>query len=179
MKKTLLTVATMALTLTSCSTLSTAPIVTQTQSKSLEYMESSARVLEAEHHMLAIPVIAELDVSDKKINYTEKDMFANLDVTHALLNNIVELKKIALSRAARAYDADVLLGATIDVVTKNGRLEITVSGYPAHYVKFRKAKNEDVELIKNVYNVKTVNGADVINTQATKLNIQKTEKVFE
>ena len=87
------------------------------------------------------------------------------------------MKKIALSRAARANNADVLVGSTIDIVTNNGRLEITVSGYPAHYVKFRKADNKDVELLKNVYNIKTVNGADIVNSPSSTLNINKVEQV--
>ena len=175
MKKQLFTVITATLTLASCATLeeyTTLDVIT-----TLEYMESSARILEADHKMLVTPVIADLEVSNKKITYTEKEMFANLEVTQALLKNISELKKIALSRAARANNADVLVGSTIDIVTKNGRLEITVSGYPAHYVKFRKADAQDVELLKNVYNIKTVNGADIVNSPSSTLNINKIEQV--
>ncbi len=181
MKKLFFAAIAMVLALASCS--STVPAVTTavttSVTKSLEHMESSARVLEADHNMLLTPVIADLEVSDKKISYTEKEMFANYEVTHSLLSNLPELKKIALSRAARENNADVLLGATIDIVTNNGRLEITVSGYPAHYVKFRKAENKDVELLKNVYNIKTVDGSDIIDSPATKLNIKKTEKIKE
>ena len=172
MKKHLFTVVVAAFSLASCSTFG--EFTTTNVTSTLEYMESSARVLEADHNMLLTPLIA---VSSKKISYTEKDVFANLEVTQALLNNISELKKIALSRAARANNADVLVGSTIDIVTNNGRLEITVSGYPAHYVKFRKADDKDVELLKNVYNIKTVNGADIVNSPSSTLNINKVEQV--
>ncbi len=175
MKKIFFTVAIAAFSLTSCSSFE--EFTTTNVTNTLEYMESSARVLEADHNMLLTPLIADLEVSDKKISYTEKEMFANLDITQGLLNNISELKKIALSRAARANNADVLVGSTIDIVTNNGRLEITVSGYPAHYVKFRKADNKDVELLKNVYNIKTVNGADIVNSPSSTLNINKVEQV--
>lgn len=182
MKKHFLLATAIVLTLTGCSTFeeftapAPAPAPKVVQTKTIEYMESSARVLEADHKMLVTPVIADLEVSNTKIQYTEREMFANLEVTHALLSNISELKKIALSRAARAHKADVLLGATIDVVTKDGRLEITVSGYPAHYVKFRKAVNSDVELLNNVHSIKTVDGANVVNSPKTTLNIKKVEQ---
>lgn len=141
---------------------------------SLEYMESSARVLEAEHNMLLTPVIADLEVSDKKISYTEKEMFANMDVTYALLQNIGELKNIALSRAARANNADVLVGTTIDVVTKNERLEITVTGFPAKYVKFRNANEKDVELLNNLHK-DGGNGLNDVKVSSAKLDIKAAE----
>ncbi len=146
---------------------------TTTQSvQTTDYVESSARVLEPEQSMLLTPVIADLSVSNEKVYYTEKETFANFEVTPALLQNITELKKITLSRAVRAHKADVLVGATIDVVTKNNRLEITVSGYPAYYTKFRNANDKDVELLKGVRMLNTKDGAEVVNTPSSKLNIR-------
>lgn len=182
MKKHFFAVAAVALALTSCGTFEElTPIVPQqTQTHKIEYMESSARVLEADHNLLSTPMIADLDVSAEKVTYTETEMFANLEVTRGLLSNIAELKKIALSRAARQYKADILVGSTIDVVTnKDGRLEITVSGYPARYVKFRKASSQDIDLLKNIYNIRTVDGANVVNAPSTTLNIKKVEQVTQ
>ena len=146
MKKLYFSIVVLAMTLASCSTKNQF-IVTEL----IDYMESSARILEPEHKMLATPLIADLQVSDKKISYTEKEMFANLEVTNLLLNNMPELKKIALSRAAQAHNADMLVGATIDVVTKNERLEITVTGYPAHYVKFRNVSEQDIKVMEKLH----------------------------
>lgn len=139
-----------------------------------DYMESDARVLEADQNMLLTPLIADLKVTETKIYYTETEAFANFEVTPTLLQNITEFKKIALSRAARAHKADVLVGATIDIITKNKRLEITVSGYPAYYVKFRNANEKDVELLKEMRKIKTEDGANVVKTKqrAAKLDIQ-------
>ena len=142
-----------------------------------EYMESSARVLEAEQKMLLTPLIADLQVSDTKIYYTETEAFANFEVTPVLLQNIAELKKIALSRAARAHKADVLVGSTIDVVTKNRRLVITVSGYPAYYVAFRNIKDDDIELLNRVRTLNTLDGADIVDTPAPKLNVKNVDIV--
>lgn len=139
--------------------------------QSTDYMESSARVLEPEQSMLLTPMIADLRVSDTKVYYTETEAFANFEVTPTLLQSITELKKIALSRAARAHKADVLVGSTIDVVTKNKRLEITVSGYPAYYVKFRNLITKDIELLKQAQTLNYKDGAIIVNTPAaSKLN---------
>ena len=142
-----------------------------------EYMESSARILEPEQKMLLTPLIADLQVSETKIYHTETEAFADFEVTPYLLQNIAELKKIALSRAARAHQADVLVCSTIDVVTKNRRLEITVSGFPAYYVKFRNADEKDAELLDKVRMLNTIDGATIINDPNSRLNIRKTNVV--
>ena len=164
MKRFFLTLTVAAAMFTGCATTQ----IVQTT----DYMESSARVLEPEQSMLLTPMIADLKVSDSKVYYVETEAFANLEVTPALLQNISELKKIALSRAARAHKADVLVGSTIDVITRNQRLEITVAGYPAYYVKFRNATDKDIEMQKSVRTLNTKDGADIVNAPSSKLNIR-------
>ena len=80
-----------------------------------------------------------MKVSDTKIHYTETKAFANFEVTPALLQNITEFKEIALSHAARAYNADVLVGLEKQIkYAGDGTIEsVTVTGYPAKYVNFR------------------------------------------
>ena len=121
---------------------------------SYDYQESSVRILEPEQAMLLSPVMADLEVSNKKVVHTERDAFANIEIAPDVIKNISEFKKIALSRAAKAHNADVLVGTIIDVVTKNQRLEITVSGYPAYYRNFRSATMADTELVKAALSVK-------------------------
>lgn len=173
MKKHFYAAIALVLTLASCSTTQQ---TTETITQTLDYMESSVRVLEPDHNMLLTPLIADLKVSSERVKYTEKEMFANLEVTNVLLSNIAELKKIALSRAAQAYNADVLVGSTIDIITKNERLEITVSGYPAHYVNFRNTDKKDIELLKDIYGIKTANGAEILNSPASRLEIKQVEE---
>lgn len=141
-----------------------------TVTQTTDYTESSARVLEPEQSMLLTPVIADLQVSDTKVYYTETEAFANMEVTPTLIQNIAELKKIALSRAARAHKADVLVGSAIDVITKNKRLEITISGYPAYYVKFRNVTEKDIDLLKKAGALHYKDGADVVNAPQSRYN---------
>ena len=121
----------------------------------IEYQESSARNLEPEHLMLLTPLVADLEVTPRKVEHTETKAFENIVITQDVLKMIPELKKVALSRAARASKADVLVGTTIDVITNdNGRLEITVTGYPAFYRNFRKAEASDLEIVEYARNTR-------------------------
>ena len=73
-----------------------------------------------------------------------------------------------------AYSSEYF--SPIDVVTnKDGRLEITVVGYPAKYTKFRNATKEDVELVKEGYKVIVNKGIDLDNPS----NVVFTEKTIE
>ncbi|MBR5843021.1 MAG: hypothetical protein IKY75_00350 [Bacteroidaceae bacterium] len=117
------------------------------------YQESSTRNLEPDHYMMTAPLIADVVVSQQKISYTEKEAYKILPVTAANAEQIKsmmpDLKKIALSRAAKTYDADLLVGTIIDVITNDqGFLEITVSGYPAKYTNFRNATRQDIENVQ-------------------------------
>lgn len=141
-----------------------------------EYYESSVRILEPEQSMLLSPVMADLEVSDQKVTHTEKDAFAAIKITETVINNMAEFKKIALSRAAKAHNADVLIGTIVEVSTNNKRLVITVSGYPAFYRNFRSATINDTELVKAALSVKNRNlEADVI-ASPTKYLDHKEEK---
>ena len=144
--------------------------------KTTSHTEASARLLEPEQAMFVTPVIADLKVSDTKVYYTEKEAFANLVVTQELLNkDLPEMKRIALSRAARAHNADVLVGSTIDIETKNNRLEITVSGYPACYVKFRNANEDDVNLLTKASVLHTKDGASIVEGSDSSLKVEETK----
>ncbi len=121
----------------------------QQRTEKVEYQESSARTLEPEHQMLLTPHVADLEVSAKRVVYTEVDAFANIPLTPEVLKGISGFKKIALSKAVHAHNADVMVGTTIDVITNSkGCLEITITGYPAYYRNFRTATMSDLELIR-------------------------------
>lgn len=125
----------------------------------VDYKESSARNLEPVHSVMVMPVIADMQVSGERIVYTETEMFKDYLVSTDVVNYITEFKKVALSRAAAAHKADAIIGATVDVVTNaSGRLEITISGYPAKYTNFRNATNEDIDLVRQAESIDSANG---------------------
>ncbi len=129
-----------------------------------DYNESTARNLEPEHVMLTSPVIADLEVSSTRIKHVERAAFVDIVVDGFAIQkeNMESYKKIALSKAAKAYDADVLVASMIDVQTLDGRLVITVTGFPAKYVNFRKATLEDAELVRRASLMRNNNGDMVI-----------------
>lgn len=171
MKRFFLTLAVVAASFTSCAVQTQTPSPNIEIVETTEYMESTARVLEPKQKMLLTTLIADLKVAEQKVYYTETEAFAKFKVTPALLKNISEFKKIAVSRAASAHKADVLVGTTIDVVTKDGRLVITVSGYPAFYTKFRNVCEKDIVLLKSAQSLESKDGADIVNAPATQLNV--------
>ena len=171
MKKFFLTLAVASTMFTGCAVQAPVPPPIVEVVETTEYMESTARVLEPNQKMLLTTLIADLRVAENKVYYTETEAFANFKVTPALLKNITELKKIAISRAASAHKADVLVGTSIDIVTKDGRLVMTVSGYPAYYTKFRNVNEKDIELLKSAQTLQSKDGADIVNTPATQLNV--------
>ena len=148
MRKLLLFCVTIAI-VTSCST--TEYVTTST---TYDYRESSARLLEGNSNFIVTPTIADLEVSDTKITHKEKEAFAHFVVTRSVINNIAAYKRIALGKASKAYNADILLGAEIDVETIDNHLVITVTGYPAVYKKFRNATEKDVELVRGVQEIR-------------------------
>ncbi|MBQ3042989.1 MAG: hypothetical protein IJD53_00890 [Alistipes sp.] len=125
-----------------------------TTTTTYDYSESSARLLEGNSNFIVTPTIADLEVSDKKITHIEKDAFANFVVTRSVVSNIAAYKRIALSKASKAHNADILLCAEIDIETIDRHLVITVTGYPAIYKKFRKATDKDVELVRDAQEIR-------------------------
>lgn len=146
--------------------------VAQQRTERVEYQESSARNLEPEQAVMIAPMIADIKIVAEKIYYTEKEAFKNYQVSSSIVALVPEFKKIALSRAARAYKADAIVGATVDVVTnENGTLEITISGYPACYTNFRNATSEDIALVEQAKRVAGANNEEILKNPKNRTNL--------
>lgn len=140
----------------------------------VDYMESSARYMEPSQSIMTSPMIADLEVIGGSISYTEIEAFKNYEVTEELIQLVPGFKRIALSRAARAHKADVIIGAMVEVITnKNGRLEITITGYPARYTNFRNATSEDMDLVKKGQTVVLDNSSDVLDTPEQQIKVEE------
>lgn len=173
MKKSLFIVA-VAIAMTSCAVQSQTPPTPSNVERA--YYESSVRILEPEQSMLLSPVMADLEVANNKVVHTEKAAFADIKITDAVIANMAEFKKIALSRAAKAHNADVLVGTIIDVTTVNKRLEITISGYPAYYRNFRTATKADAELVQSVLSVKNRDlESDIVSSPTKRYDRKETK----
>ena len=103
------------------------------------------------------PIVADLNVQQTRI--THKEVFANnirqIDVEHPRSegSEISYIKNYTLTRAAKKYNADVIVAPTFEVSTSedNKTVTVEVTGYPASYSNFRKATNADLDLIEHGY----------------------------
>lgn len=142
----------------------------------VDYMESSARYMEPSQNIMTTPMIADLEVIGGSVSYTETEAFKNYEVAEELTQLVPGFKRIALSRAARAHKADVIIGAMVDVITnENGRLEITITGYPARYTNFRNATSNDIELVKKGQTVILDNSSNVLDTPDQQIKVEDTK----
>ncbi len=121
-----------AVAMTSCST----PI------SSLSYQEAMGRNIEPTQNAVIIPMVADLElISNTKIEYVET---IEGPITDHMIDNIDTYKCTALLNAQKKYNADTMVAALINIDTNEaGHLVITVTGFPAHYVKFRSMTKDD------------------------------------
>lgn len=106
------------------------------------YRESSGRNIEPSQGAVVTPLLADLElVSDTKQTHVEN---TGCDVTPDIIAQIDNYKNMALLNAAKKFDADTMVAAIINVDTDaDGKLVITVTGYPARYVNFRTMTEKD------------------------------------
>lgn len=147
------------------------------ESVQVDYMESSARYLEPTQSIMTTPLIADLAVTSGQISYTETEAFKDYEVTEELIELVPSFKAIALCHAARAHKADMIIGAMVDVITNDrGRLEITITGYPARYINFRNATEEDMELVRKGMTVVFDPQGDVLDKPEENIKVEETKK---
>lgn len=108
----------------------------------MTYRESSGRNIEPSQSAVVTPMLADLElVSDTKQTYVEKTGYY---VNSYVIAQIDNYKNMALLNAAKQYDADTMVAAIINVDTDaDGKLVITVTGYPARYINFRTMTEKD------------------------------------
>ena len=95
------------------------------------------------------PQIAELNVSETRITYTERLNVRVNDYKYADLNTIAMTEKDhILENAIRQNNCDVLVQPKVDIKNDNdGFLVITITGYPANYKNFRNLTEGDKWLL--------------------------------
>lgn len=115
-----------------------------------QYSYSEYRQIQSGQSVTTIPVVANLVVSEKKINYAERIEVDIRKKSPAEAKALADKEKeTVLANAASANKADVIVAPIINIQTDtNGYLVIAVSGYPAIYEKFRNITSGDIELLK-------------------------------
>jgi hypothetical protein len=85
------------------------------------------------------PVIADLDVQDKKATGT---------AVGASKKKLDFLKKQAIADALKKTNADVLIEPSFEVLQEVGKITVTVTGFPGTYKNLRTVKADDTEILK-------------------------------
>lgn len=135
----------------------------------VQYVESTAKEYQFSHGIMSTPFVADIaliDPSDptKVIPYYNSENKSNiltvkkiwetivyheLIVTPAIEPQIPAYKALAVAQVTQNNEADILLGAVVTVTTtEEGKLSVTVGGYPARYVNFRIATTDDLNKIQ-------------------------------
>jgi hypothetical protein len=85
------------------------------------------------------PVIADLDVKEEKI--TKTIMLKNLESLENAKNEIIR-------ELLNENKADLLVEPKFESKTKNGKTELTVTGWLAYYKNFRTIEEKDIKLLE-------------------------------
>ncbi|MBO7457867.1 MAG: hypothetical protein J6T80_01260 [Paludibacteraceae bacterium] len=132
MKKTILLCSFAALVLCSCSSIQT-----------VSYSEY--RTVEPTQSMHAIPLVADLQVSDTRMSYTEKVIIKDKKPSEQkIAGMIAEIKSTVLSHAIKYFNTEVMVAPIIDIQKEGtNALVVIVTGYPATYKNIRSATKDD------------------------------------
>ena len=98
----------------------------------------------------SIPQIAELDVSETRITYTERLNIRVKDYNNSQIDIVAQgEKEVVIGNAIKQHNCDVLVQPIVDIASdKDGFLVVTVSGYPATYKNFRNYTSDDEWIMK-------------------------------
>lgn len=128
--------------ITSCATTSSTTKTT--------YSKSQYRTVQTSQTVSTAPIIADLVVSEKKINYAERINTVIFGMSQAEAKALAEKEsETVIANALKANKADVLVAPITDIQTDaNGYLVIEVTGYPAVYKNFRNASKEEMWIVE-------------------------------
>lgn len=88
--------------------------------------------------VIHIPVVADLDVQEKKVVFTKQ--FSKTE-------SIDKIKAEAVRELLKLHKADVLIEPYYSAETSGGTTILQLTGWPATYKNFRKITKEDAELL--------------------------------
>jgi hypothetical protein len=140
------------------------------QNTKVTYSSTESRNFEPRQGVIVTPLMADLKVITQT-SVSDSIIFPILVASIPQSNMsawISEYKKQAMSLLLKKYKADAFIGPLTDVTTTaDGRMMISISGFPAKYVNFRNATSEDVWIV-SLYSVIDRNATETLNSVETK-----------
>lgn len=142
-----------------------------------KYNESTARYLQPSVSGFVTPMTADLTVSPTRITHTEtfdnelsEEDFrvsgrylkrSDENETTKLLNFdsplVRYMKNYTIGQAVKKYEADIIIAPIFEITTTEDyrKITVTISGYPASYVNFRKTTDADIKLMDELHRIGT------------------------
>ncbi|MBQ8457501.1 MAG: hypothetical protein IJ540_07860 [Prevotella sp.] len=118
--------------------------------KTLEFHEAQTRVIEPMQDVLVRPLVADLEIiKQERQTYPKSWQFREKKLAEMTRADLTDAKALAAYYAAQSHDADVILGATFEIInhveTKGNKqivseygVDVIVRGYPAKYTNWHK-----------------------------------------
>lgn len=118
--------------------------VTHVEDDRVAYREFSVRNTEPTQSPIVVaPLLAELEILTEQC-ISQTIIYEDFTVRSSNIKEIESYKKKAIYTVASKYNADTMVGALVNIdTTLYGKLSITVTGYPARYIKFRTMEEKD------------------------------------
>jgi hypothetical protein len=85
------------------------------------------------------PVVVDLNVKPEK---------AEVTTTFTGIESVENAKNEVVRKLLKEQNADVLVEPTFETISKNGKTELTVKGWPATYKNFRPIEEKDLKLLE-------------------------------
>lgn len=85
------------------------------------------------------PIVVDLNVKSEKSEVT---------TTFSGIESIQNAKNEVVRKLLKDQNADVLVEPTFETLSKNGKTELTVRGWPATYNNFRPIEEKDLKLLE-------------------------------
>lgn len=124
----------------------------QTQVK---FEHSQARIQEAASAFFVRPMVAELQMlAEKCQEYGPFNIYPGVPIDAISMEHVDNAKANAAYKAASLAGADIILGATFNVVNGDNKtkgLNVIVRGYPAKYVNFHSLGEGDSKWVQELF----------------------------
>jgi len=111
------------------------------------FQDTQARLLDVMSNAYVKPLTVELQVMTKK-RISEIIPLTKQEVEQDMKGDLSNIRSFAVYRASQIHDCDVIVAATFNVRTAGDGYEVNVIGYPANFVNWKTASQEDYEWIK-------------------------------
>lgn len=117
------------------------------QKTEFRFQDTQARLLDVTSNAYVKPLTVELKVlTTTRVNEIIK--LTKQEVEQDMNGDLSNIRSYAVYRASQLHNCDVIVAATFNVRTADGGYEVNIIGYPANFVNWKTATQDDYEWIR-------------------------------